>query len=224
MDSWNQKKGYFYSKIAVISHNRVRFYTKGCLHKKKPVKTLIPLFFCEKRVFSVWNPLVLLKIGKSFNAWNPHFTMKRGQNFKKSPRKRGGFQFSELWWVPTFVGTDTTGEQSEIYCVTSPYLYTGSQNIHNMMCKLRSLQVKSYAVWCMPGHTLSQIGVYAGLLKSCLFSCRLDSCISDVCHKISTVWCANLDALKWNHMVYAWTHFVPDWGLRWCVQVLTFQL
>ncbi len=27
---------------------------------------------------------------------------------KKAHRKRGGFQFSELWWVPAFDGTDTT--------------------------------------------------------------------------------------------------------------------
>ncbi len=39
----------------------------------------------------------------------PCFTLKRGQNFKKSPSKRGGFQFSELTWAPAFDGTDTTG-------------------------------------------------------------------------------------------------------------------
>ncbi len=46
--------------------------------------------------------------------------MKRCQNFKKSHRKWGGFQFSELWWEPSFDGTDTTG------------VYT-----HNALCKSR---------------------------------------------------------------------------------------
>ncbi len=108
-DPWIQKERlskstppptYVYSKITVISHNLLWFYTI------LSVRTLIPLFFGLKSPCFTTNR-------KSFHCLkSPCFTMKRGHNFKKSPWKRGAFQFSELWWVTTFGGTDTTGLRS----------------------------------------------------------------------------------------------------------------
>ncbi len=70
------------------------------------------------------------------------------------------------------------------------------------MCKLRCLKVKSYGV-CLDtlyprlGSTLvcSSINFsVVGWIHVSVMYMR--------CHKISTVWCASLDSLQWNHMQY----------------------
>ncbi len=91
--SSNQKRGVFTQKSPWF-HNRV------CLHKKVSVKTLIPLFFCEKESFGLKSPCF------TANRWSlqclkpPLFYCEKETNF---------FQFSEVWWVPAFDGNDTTG-------------------------------------------------------------------------------------------------------------------
>ncbi len=63
----------------------------------------------KRSLFGLKSPYLTANSIKCLKS--PCSTMKLGQTFKKSPRKRIGFQFSELRWVATFDGTDTTGTQ-----------------------------------------------------------------------------------------------------------------
>ncbi len=77
------------------------------------LKVLCFNIICYKKCFSVKRGLFVLKSpyfttnrGSFQYLKSLCFNMKMGQKFKNSPRKRGGFQFSEVWRILAFDGTN----------------------------------------------------------------------------------------------------------------------